>query len=572
MSKASALDCITLSYRLSELPTAQHKAGLAGLVLQVQHMQKQEIPEEEVPELHDVTTDSVSITLTEKSCQRLFDELYTAKIVETKVKSKWPGAKPLREEVEEKDDPKTGKKKKSKLFVYNVVNPINPFLTTYLDNELWQKLWRDMLFQIPRAKPTTRRPFNERANDEPCSEGGKFWKEMIKWEKQLKKGKFRTISVSSALLLGAQDINAEQVPFEDRVDQILLLHFWPLTSLIYVPWLLDVNYSDPKRSDDQPVGYSLAIPEICDLEMFCEEFPDLLQNLGDQKEMKKFRPKAACIELPAQSALEFLSNLAALVNKKLGYEHGIIRGLFNAVEYQHLLKLGNNVKSLGSGRITPNRNLLIKYQQIQETYKNPVFRASLLKALLDPAEPQWYAYFAELFEQFPHEFFIRIGNQTPPLMRNFPADVNRKFKALKSNLPNPSKEKTTMTKEPNSEDHLALIVLRMVRDYVRLKAEDRCGIPWDSFKDKKIQDEKTKKVWIDVPKPFKEEQEHVAEKTFLEVRSRHGDEFADYFAFCFGSVKQRINKDEDFLAITQAILTKPDQVRILTLLALSANS
>ena len=69
--------------------------------------------------------------------------------------------------------------------------------------------------------------------------------------------------MAGSLWLGAQAINAEAVPFQGRAEQNLLLHFWPLTALIFVPQQID---SDGKGDF---VGYILAIPEVDDLENFC---------------------------------------------------------------------------------------------------------------------------------------------------------------------------------------------------------------------------------------------------------------------------------------------------------------
>jgi len=130
-----------------------------------------------------------------------------------------------------------------------------------------------------------------------------------------------------------------------------------------------------------------------------------------------------------------------------------------------------------------------------------------------------------------------------------------------------------MTNDKPPDDRLPLLVLHMIRNYVRRKTEDRSGIKWDSFKDKRIKDEEDGKERIDVPKAFREEQEHVAEKTFLDIRSRHGEDFARYFADCFGAVPQwSIASADDFQTICNAVVHKPDEVRILALLALSACS
>jgi len=563
---------VTLEYHLPDLPTAQHKAGLAGLVLQIRSMElpERELARQDVPLLEPVTAQSARVTLTEQSCRRLFDELYSASPERVAVRSKWSGQTPLDTETREEVDQATGKKKQITFYVYEVVTPRNPFLNMHLDSEIWQKLWRDMLFQIPRAKPTTRRPFNERADKKPCSEGKKMWDELLRWEKDRRKNLVRTTSVSSALLLGAQDVTAEQVPFDDRSDNTLLLHFWPLTTLIYVPWIIDVDQADPARSRDEPVGYSLAIPEVCDLKRFCNQFPKVLEQLASDSQPRGYRPRSACIDLPAQSALEFLDNQAWLVGEKVR-DKTLLRRLFNSVEYRHLAKFGNNVKSLGSGRVVPDPDLLNRYERIRNGYHNPTFRAALLRSLLDRSNLPWFDPFGELFETLPREFFLR-SNKTPRAMRSFPGDVARKFRNIQQERENASKEASMPNDKPPS-DRLPLLVLYMIRNYVRRKAEHRSGIKWESFKDKKVKDEDTGKERMDVPKAFRDEQEHVAEKTFLEIRSRHGEDFGRYFADCFGAVPQwSIASADDFQTISDAILHKPDEVRILALLALSACS
>lgn len=578
MPKAqSAVDRVTLTYDLTQLPTAQHKAGLAGLVLQIQEMQERheeddEFAPEDLPELGEVTTQSATVTLTERSCQTLFDELYTARIEEVRVKSKWQGAKLLRTDVVEELESDDGKAKKTTYYVYEVVTPRNPVLMKHMGAEIWQKLWRDMLWQIPRAKPTTRNPFNERAEGRPCGEGGKVWKELVRWEKDRRKNRVRTTSVSSALLLDAQDETAEQVPFAVQSDHALLLHFWILTVLIYVPWQLKVDQSDPSRSRDEPVGFSLAIPEVRDLKAYCQQYVKVLQDLATKPEERGYRPRAACIDLPAQSALEFLESQAWLTGEMVGSK-ARLRRLFHAVEYRHLAKFGNNVKNLGSGRIVPERDLLTKYEGITgpEGFRNPIFRAAMLTSLLDRSVTQWYEPFAKLFEALPREFFLR-SEKTPRLMWNFPADVNQQFRNLQHSHPELQPEDSPVTDDNPSDDRLAALVLRMVRTYVRKKAEDRSGFEYKSFKDDKTRDQKTGKERVNVPKPYRDAQEHVAEKVFLEIRSRHGRDFTQYFADCFGSVAQRIGKEDDFQTITHAVIEHPDKVRTLTLLALSACS
>lgn len=566
----TAFDRMILEYHIPSLPTAQHKAGLAGLILQISEMMMpdRKFDSDDIPVVEEVGPLSARIQLTERSCIALMNELYHAEIEPVTVTNKWSGQQPVNTETKEIVDPETGKPKKVHYFTYEVVTPRNSFLMRYLDDESWQKLWRDMLFNIPRSRPTTRRPYNFTADGESSGEGEKIWKVLLRWDKERQKGKLRTTSVSGALLLGAQDVTAEQVPFEDQSDHALLLHFWPLTTLIYVPWQLDVNYANPKRSRDQPVGYSLAIPEVCDLKSYCKRFPLVLGQLASKKQRRGYRPADACIDLPAQSALEFLTQQAWVVQEKAGSTVRL-RGQFNAVEYRHLAKFGNNVKSLGSGRIAPDENLLTHYEGIVSHFHNSLFRAAMLKGLLNQSDQPWYAPFGDLFETFPREFFLR-SEQTPIAMRNFASDLARKFQTLQHEVDSLSKE--ALMASDRSDDRLPLVVRWMVRNYVRQKAEDRSGISWDSFKDKKISDKESNRERIAVPNDYREAQEHVAEKAFLEVRSRHGEDFGRYFADCFGSVGQRaISNDDDFQLIAEALLKRPDDVRVLTLLALSAS-
>ncbi len=563
----SAADCLKLTYRLSELPTAQHKAGLAGLVLQIRNMQEreQDFEPDQLPVLEQVTADLVCLSLTELSCQTLFDELYSARKEEAKVKSKWGAkAKVLREpEICEVEDPKSGKISKVTYYYYEVVAPRNPFLSKHLSEELWQKLWRDMLYNIPRSQSTTRRPYNERAENQSCSEGQKIWKELTLWEKARRKGTMRTSSVSGALLLGAQDMNAEQVPFAVPSDQALILHFWPLCVLVYVPFQLNVDNAEPKNSRDEAVGYSLAIPEVCNIERFCHVYPRVLEEISAQTEKRGYRPRSACIDVAAQSALELLQQQAWLVEENVQSVSQLTR-CFRSVEYQHLAKFGNNVKSVGSGRIVPNEDLLTEYSRIKKSYFNPLFRQGMLSAVLNESGRPWYEPFATFYEKLPHDLLL-CTSETPFVMRNFAGDVRRRFRNLQQQL----QERDHMSEQEVNDGRLAELVLRMVRSYVRNKAEHRSNISWDDFKDKKVTDEKGN-TRMDIPKPFRDEQQHIAQKVFLEIRSRHGEDFSRYFADCFGSVSQAIGRTEDFQIITGEVLNNPDKVRILTLLALSA--
>ena len=170
-----------LTFDLFDLPTAQHKAGLAGLILQIRSMQERKMREKEIPEILNVTPTCATVRFTEPSMQCLFDELYDSRIAEVSVKTKWSDEKPKREEEVEEVDAETKKTKKTKRFIYDVVQPCGHFLHRHFSDAdgLWLKLWRDMLWAIPRGKPTTRQPFKDRAGRKACGEGMAMWRELV---------------------------------------------------------------------------------------------------------------------------------------------------------------------------------------------------------------------------------------------------------------------------------------------------------------------------------------------------------------------------------------------------------
>jgi CRISPR-associated protein Cmx8 len=408
---------ITLSFDLLELPTAQHKAGLAGLVLLIQSLPDQS----KAPEIEELTSSGARIRFTKESLQAIFDDLYSARIVEVESASKWPGQTPKGERLVETSDPKNGKVRTQKLHLYDVVQPAGRFLSENLaDNcDSWHKLWRDMLWAIPRGKPTTRTPFNECAAKKPCTEGAKMWRELQAFEKARKTNRLRTCEITGAIFLGAQAVNAEGVSFQGRSDQTLLLHFWQLTCLTFVPQVVDQD----GKSEFVKSGYVIAIPEVSDLTEFTRLFPGMLRELSDKRH--GYRPADAVIDLPEQGALEFsrsLSRLSAqrVANKRINYA-------MNAVDFFQVTKLGNNVKTVAFGRVVLEDGLIAKYEGIRGEYPNPFFRSAEVLALLR-GEP-WYRPLDDSLMERPWEFFVKC-DETPRAMPWFAADAAAKFKHL----------------------------------------------------------------------------------------------------------------------------------------------
>lgn len=570
-TKAEPIHEAVVRYDLFDLPTAQHKAGLAGLLLQIGSMHDRKTNPSHIPEIVEQTPTSATIRFTENSVQGIFDDLYDASVERVEVKSKWQGQEPIDTVEAEEIDPETKKPRKVKRLVYEAVQPCGHFLRQHLPEmdpkKDWHKLWRDMLWSIPRGNPQSRAPFQQRSSDQSCKDGKIMWADLVKVEKKRRKNQFHTTEVAGSLWLGAQAVNAEGIPFEGRAEHNLLLHFWPLTILIFVPQQIDSD------GESEFVGYVLAIPEVADLTSFCADYPLMLHNLSD--DIRGFRPAEAVIDLPAQGALAFLEHLARLTEQVV--IKGQLRYSVSSVEFLHLVKIGNNIKSMAGGRIAPNPRLLLEYRAIvgvagtPPPYRNPLFRRGLMLGLLN--DRAWYETMGPILVERPWPFFIR-SEQSPAHLPWFRQDAAVKFEEIVQSHQEALKEYETMSTDSavtRPTMPLSLLIHRMVQTYVNRRTEEKCGKKWEEFKDKKIKDEKSGKERIDVPTDYREAKEKVASSIFLEMRSRREQEFVDHFTATFCSVKQYL-PEEDFRIVAEKLLTEWETVKTLTLLALSANS
>lgn len=124
-----------------------------------------------------------------------------------------------------------------------------------------------------------------------------------------------------------------------------------------------------------------------------------------------------------------------------------------------------------------------------------------------------------------------------------------------------------MSKQSNQAgDSLALLIYRVVSDYVRVKAEQKSKLNVSNF-DK---DEEGRRIY---PSEFLSAREKVAMDAFLAIRSRNTDEFIEYFTGSIFAMPQHL-KEKEYLELGQT-LANADQcnnIKNLTMLALSARA
>ena len=115
-------------------------------------------------------------------------------------------------------------------------------------------------------------------------------------------------------------------------------------------------------------------------------------------------------------------------------------------------------------------------------------------------------------------------------------------------------------------DRLAHCIYQLTREYVNRKTEEKSGERFDIFKNNK--DDKGRVIY---PQKYLENKEKICSDAFLAMRGRHEQDFVEYFTGTICSVSQFL-PEEEYIIMGQALISQPDIVKTLAMLALSANS
>jgi CRISPR-associated protein Cmx8 len=228
-----------IRYTLAELPSSQHRAGLAGLVLMTRWLdQLPSARRKGICEVSDLSGQGLTLRVDQAGMASLFDATYKASAEEQAYPAAFKNKEPLRIETVEVEV--KGKTKTKTVYIYPTTIPEGAFLTTWDKTHtnakpgLWVKLWRDMVWSILRGVPATRRPFEMRADGEATKDAAETWADLKKKE--------CAVDLPSTYFLGIQSVTAEDVAFRDRARYQFLLHFWPFVAQIYVITIPDVAH------------------------------------------------------------------------------------------------------------------------------------------------------------------------------------------------------------------------------------------------------------------------------------------------------------------------------------------
>lgn len=404
-------ESITLEFDPFVLPSTQHRAGLAGLIVLIETLKNRGVPD--LPQVEHIEDGRIRATFSESGVHRLFCDLYEAAVEEQPRSKRISSGKGAAKKVlppKREEQVESAEGKSSTVYYYDQVVPRAPFLEALQLPDPWLKLWRDAVWTCIRGVPQTRIPFEERSEGKNTTEAAKTWHNLERFAKSRMSNGFHTVDLAGCLYLGSQAVHADRVPFVGRTDEALLLHFWPVVMTVSVPLAID------REGNRKRKGYLLTLPDVCDYRSFPMDFREF--TAGRSAEMEGIYPKDASIAIPEEGALEYLANLAAIARARSKQSMWSFSAM--GAEVYHLDKRGNNVPLLYTARVRAEARLLGAYEAMRRQYHHVLFRRQLVLNLL--RDVPWYRGFERVFGTQPQTLFL--GNTG----RFFQVDLERKLK------------------------------------------------------------------------------------------------------------------------------------------------
>lgn len=513
---------LILDYYLPDLPSAQHKAGLTGLLLLIESMRRREIaPRPEIVKGPSETR--VSIRLSPESLKALFDEFFAAVTIIHKDKQG---------------------KEKSKVF------PRAEFLEVLGMPTCWLTLWRDVIANVIRAgAPAQFKSYRDRIEG---AEPPNTWDWQKTWKELQANG---STALSASDFLGAEGTNAERIPFKNQSCDAFLLIFAPLVSLTYISQTLKRTAKKGEANGSyrfQRNAYVVVTPEVAVLDDFINDYPEMLAGLNPKTWGNDPYPAEARISVPEEGGLEFLSSRRIVGERTSDY---LVADLVASVQITHLKYGKGSPHLLHVGTVSAEPEMLRQYEPIHQHCQNLFFRELRIKNLLG-GHP-WFEGADALLSEHPAEFFIQIRDKTPAFSF-FGADVRRTFRGILSDLQE-SKGANPMPDDWQDQE-LASQIYRLLGQFVNERTKEKTDMSWEDFKNKRGNIQQ-----------YREAREKVCLDAFLAMRGRNGHDLVSYFTGTLCSVPQNLNHDR-FLTVSQHLLTDPEKIKTLAMLALSAHS
>ena len=549
-SDAANMQPITVAWSLAELPSPQHRAGLAGLVMLVNYSRRHSLPDGAILDVVKIDEVSYVLQLNIVGLGALFDKAYRATAGEAFSKTsrkdkKTKEQKPhLRIETRKETSDK-GKEKEVNYYVYPAVDPHGGPLTELVppgDDGKWMKVWRQWLWETIRSRDRQRLPYKARAeaslkdgdeehgDEEEDQEGSNDVQ--TAWSALTTNAK---VPQASTYFLGAEKVTAENTPFEDRGRHWFLLHFWLFAVHVFMPRSID--FSGKYKSN----GYVTCIPDVSRLQDFVTRHERSLkhQRSPDSDRVWRKSPKQAIIDLADAAALSADLWLSKAVAVDLSQADARATSGFQIV---HAVKSGNSVRIRSNRMVVPTREMSDRASVAEDCWSHLIKHQVLTNILADRL---WWHGFDRVC--------ATAGKMLTIKDKGFRHDARILFNHF-----NPE-DRSMSDQIPQTPRSLEQLILRMVTSWLTGRLESKYHLSWNTVKGTPQEAD------------YEEKKTKLATQAFLAARSRPGREFSRWFTATLCSVNQRsISSETDFVALAQALDEQPDHVRSLTLLALSA--
>ncbi len=552
-------DSVLVTWSLPDLPTAQHKAGLAGLFVYVKFMPRfiQNAP---FPVIESKSPLRLSVRFTQASLTTLMDSVYAGEKHLVESRTKWRQRMPAKEKTKTVEE--NNQQKQIKVFLYEAVRPKAELIAHWMGGDSensWVVLWRDAVRGVLRAGGNTEKIYEFTPKQEsPTEKSGdlqKVWSGLVT---AATKRRGAVGPMPTSMFIGAESKNAERVDFKGEVPQNLLLHFWPFVSPVFVPNVSEREKGQWKRRFH---GFVMAVPEVNNLTEFESVIDVHWRRLQHTDDNSSRYPQQSRVDAVVEGGMIFLHSLAIDRLENMG--EGEFFDVVSQVELYHLIKRGNSIRMLTTESVRLSAGALREFDRIRSRSRlNAHFKQLLLRNLL--AGLPWYARAADtLFNRFPVELFIKSG-KSPGFAQNFGLSASEQFR----------NEGNDMSDQIN----IASKIYEIVGEFVAQRAEKRSGVKRNDLPQKdgntdwSKPDEKTNR--------YLEAREKVATDAFLAIRGRNSDEFVDYFVGSICAVPQflgakGVSPEQGFIALSNALHeseSKRTEMKNLAMLALCAHA
>lgn len=555
MSKTQTLDLVTLDYQLHQLPSSQHRAGLAGSILKIQWLQQQETFKDSVDtvcKVIHVDSDKATLQFNLAGLTALFRSHYSASFVEREqLKPRTKGSQNFRIIQREIYDVDTDRSTLTDIYIYQDIVPqghlVQSFDPTANNSQIWTKLWQEATWGILRPGDRQRIPFKAMVSGSDPPEIARIWKLLLDRPDA-------DVPLSSTYMLGVQSTNNEGMPMGDRARFFFLLHFWSYVAQIYQPIHVDAKEKVTLH------GYAISIPDIRNLALFCQHFPIILQQRSTKVKWRK--PEEAIVHHPIEAGLRLIRSIHTYLGRNTSNLD--TDDLIFGIDVLHLYRKKHEAQILSIKNYLLAKDTIEEFIKIDSMTFNSTFRIQYWQNLI--CNRPRITGFDTLLQNLP--FAETIGNRW--FCRDFRTLFHPQLDPMKPEETDAEEAESQPDREELSvlkEISLEILILRLLKNYTRHKLNHQFGIEWNKAWSSQKPDIRNQDPGYQA---YKHRKELVLKDLHIDFRRhRHPNEFLAYFAAKFTGIYQYLSTQE-YLLLAKQIQTQPERIQILCLLALPA--